>query len=112
MSKIILIVITLCILSLAISKRSEILSRAEAEKQGVVWRGNHTNSHDKLFGIETYPENFSWCDNNGVNYCTMSRNQHIPQYCGSCWAFGATSALADRIKIARKGKGADITLSV
>jgi len=54
----------------------------------------------------------NWCDKDGVNYCTVSLNQHIPQYCGSCWAHGSLSALADRIKIARNATGIEIQLSV
>lgn len=58
------------------------------------------------------PSAFNWGSINGVSYLTHSLNQHIPQYCGSCWAHGSLSALADRIKIARKGKGDDINLSI
>lgn len=79
---------------------------------GWVPRANSSNSHDLLEEPIEYPDTFSWCDKDGVNYCSMSRNQHIPQYCGSCWAHGALSALADRVKIARGGKGIDINPSV
>merc|ERR1719335_1120226 len=92
-------------------RMSEVWDRTKVEAAGLVWRGNHTVSplpHETLKSQEL-PEAFSWGDK---NLLTMSRNQHIPQYCGSCWAHGSISALGDRIKIARKGEGIDINLSV
>jgi cathepsin X len=58
------------------------------------------------------PDNFSWGNVNGTGYLTKSLNQHIPGYCGSCWAHGALSSLADRIKIARNATGDEINLSI
>lgn len=93
-------------------RRNEILGREHAEKFGIVWRGNLTSSHDHLPELDPFPEEFSWCKKDGRSFCTANKNQHIPQYCGSCWAFGAMSALADRIKIARNAEGIDIFPSV
>lgn len=65
----------------------------------------------ELTPIDEQPDNFWWGNVDGVNYLTFQRNQHIPIYCGSCWAFSATSALSDRIKIRRKAQWPDINLS-
>merc|ERR1740127_388223 len=99
----------------ALARQSELLSREKAEALGVVWQGNateHSSHLDLEDPAEGYPSDFTWCNKDGVSYCTASLNQHIPQYCGSCWAHGSVSALGDRIKIARKARSPDVQLSV
>lgn len=69
---------------------------------------NHKRQEDytlplpiKFIDIEELPKEFTWSNINGTSYITTPRNQHLPVYCGSCWAHAAMSSLADRIKIAR-----------
>jgi len=97
----------------AVEFRGLVWNREQTESAGIVWQGNATaeSSHNVLAENEL-PDAHNWCDLDGKSYCTKSLNQHIPQYCGSCWAHGSVSALGDRIKIARKGQGVEIDLSV
>ena len=57
------------------------------------------------------PDRYDIRDFDGFNYATWDKNQHIPQYCGSCWAQATTSALSDRISLMRKGAWPTLSLS-
>lgn len=71
-----------------------------------------TGKHVLHVKTEDLPENFNWGNIDGESFLSPMRNQHIPKYCGSCWAHGAINALEDRIKIARKNLMPDIRLSI
>ena len=58
----------------------------------------HTPYSWEILGAEDV-QPIDWRNKDGVNYLSWNKNQHIPQYCGSCWAQGSTSAIADRFNI-------------
>lgn len=75
-------------------------------------RNNYTEAPAFWLNTGDLPETFDWGNRDGRSFLTSMRNQHIPQYCGSCWAHGAVSALQDRIKIARGGRDTDYEISI
>mmetsp|Transcript_3793 Transcript_3793/g.9694 ORF Transcript_3793/g.9694 Transcript_3793/m.9694 type:complete len:354 (+) Transcript_3793:81-1142(+) len=96
------------------------ISAANAQRisEYVVLPGHTKRSHVESPLPHTYltendlPKEWNWNDVDGKSCLTHQLNQHIPQYCGSCWAHAALSSLADRIKIARDCEGDDINLSI
>jgi len=79
----------------------------EVMRNKTLWAEMEKDLHVGPHGLYSYeplanlPATFTWADYKGTNFLTSIRNQHIPVYCGSCWAMGSTSALADRYNIAQ-----------
>jgi cathepsin X len=73
--------------------------------------GSYTYPY-KIRSKADLPRDFTWGNVNGKNFLTRLRNQHIPQYCGSCWAHATTSVMSDRISIMRGGPFPEINIAV
>lgn len=102
------IAVLLVVASLAHGKKNEY-----KELPGLVKRNFSTRLPKFYVRQEHLPKDFNWANVNGKSFLTKNLNQHVPRYCGSCWAHGATSALADRIKIHDGAAGGpEIALSI
>ncbi len=66
--------------------------------------------HEYL-NVNALPKNFDWRNINGKNFLSWTVNQHVPVYCGSCWAQGPSSAIADRINIMRNNSWPQMALA-
>lgn len=62
------------------------------------------------YSDDDVPSSFSYWYDNGL--MTQVLNQHVSQYCGSCWIHATASTLADRLKIQSNGKQLDIIPSI
>lgn len=62
--------------------------------------------------LKALPANFFYGNVDGQNYLSWHVNQHLPQYCGSCWAQAGAASIADRIKIATNNQFPRVALSV
>jgi cathepsin X len=94
------------LLAIAAARNSEV--KRLATRKGLITEPMPSEYMDP----SAVPTNWDWRNVNGTNFLTLSLNQHIPVYCGSCWAHGAISSVADRIKILRKAAWPDILPSI
>lgn len=85
------------------SKRPRVASKFEPCYRPSASSASHVVSElpSALLRDSDLPHSYDIRNISGRNYMSLLRQQHLPQYCGACWAFATTSALSMRYNLAR-----------
>jgi len=106
MFRVIVALVSVCV-ALGAGARKEYVSELVLQPDHEV--GEVIKSARPVYNASTVPASL---DYRALGLLTTDLNQHIPVYCGSCWAHSALSSIADRIKIATNGKVRDVVPAV
>jgi len=74
----------------------------EHSKRGEKEFSTHSELLNYYSSSSSLPESFDW---GAKGLLTYDLNQHIPTYCGSCWAHAVVSMIGDRVKIQNAANG-------
>eukprot|EP00762_Andalucia_godoyi_P005465 ANDGO_08399.mRNA.1 Cathepsin C len=105
--------LVVCTVSSVAGRRSEVVSR---RLPGAPLEVIVTPLPHQVLSVADVPSAWDWRNaslsgTTQTNWVTPSINQHIPQYCGSCWLHASVSAFSDRLKIARRADFPEIAIS-
>lgn len=99
--------------ALVLTLATAVAGRKNEVKRLATRRSHVTELEPKSFiNAAALPSVWDWRNITGRNYLTPALNQHIPQYCGSCWAHGSSSSFADRINIMRNNTWPELMPSI
>ena len=59
---------------------SEVWTPEQEKAAGIVSEDLGGIERPHMLEAKAMPADFTWCNKDGVNFCTRSLNQHIPQY--------------------------------
>ena len=89
-----LLVVAILIVSKFTTNAIDIYNQGHKPRVPGESRPRHVENAIPYLQSQNLPNEWLWNNVSGINYLTLMRNQHIPQYCGTEYQYSKTSLAA------------------